>query len=714
MKHAKCAVLCFVGLLTLASGARLNDPCPVKRVVNLLEDLKSKIVADGDAETQTYNKFACWCQKTSERKAGLVVTGGDDLRSLGQQILKLKGQVATLTAEIAELGKKIKESEDEQESLTAIRQKQNAAYQSTSEETKQALAALQQAIKVLAQATTPGAKKADALLQEDSELQGRDAVKVALSLLPTRASISQKHMSVLSEFTTAKHGQKYSPQSATIQGILGDMYTTFSADLESSTLEEGTRNTDFEKTIASMEQEVIDMKASKERKESKKATAESLLADTTASYDDTEGQMKADTAFFDSTKDQCEAKAAEWTTRKSLREEELAGVNKALEFLTSDEARELFAKSIKPGVETFLQIASDDSNSPAFKAYSALRVQARKSKSLRLASLAASVRLAKVGHFDKVLESIDNMINTLQEEMNADIEKRDQCKNEFQDIASKVGDLSWKVDKNEASIDRLEKRITMRTEQKAQTIKDIESVDQEMKDMTSTREAEHKEFQTAKADDEAAIALLTKALDALSSYYKKNDVDMGPVQGSVKFFAEEPAFEKSKDQAPEAKFSGKGSNKNQSKGIVSMLTMIIEDLVDEVKNGVKDEVSAQTEYEKAMDTAKKLRKSLVDKKVNIETAIAKRNKEKTEENKDMESNIKDKDAELKYKGEIKPDCDWILKYFEGRAAARSAEMNGLRSAKEFLAGKVPQALLEQKVTFDDDVLPSVKFLGLRQ
>jgi len=699
----KCSTLCLLALLGVASAS------PVEKVVNLLTNLKSKIVADTDSETVTYNKFACWCEKTSARKAGLVVVGGDDLRSLGQQILKLKGQTATLTAEVSELKTKIKESVDEQESLTAIRSKQNAAYQSESSETSQALAALQQAIKVLAQATTPGAKKADALLQEDSALQSRDAVKAALGMLPTSAAISPKHMSALSEFVKAKHG--YSPQSATIQGILGDMYTTFSSDLEDSTMTEATRNTDFEKTISSMEQEVIDMTKSKEDKEGKKATAESLLADTSASYDDSEAQMKADTAFFDTTKEACEAKSDEWTTRKSLREEELEGINKALELLTSDEARELFSKSIKPGVETFLQVASEDVASPAFKAYSALRVQARASKSLRLATLAANVRLAKVGHFDKVLQAIDSMVKTLQEEQTADISKKDQCNKEFQGIASKTADLSWQVEKNEAAIDKFEKLIAMRTAEKATTEEGIQSVDAEMAEMLKTRTAEHKAFQTSRSDDEAAIELLTTAKDALTSYYSNHSVAMGPIQGSVKLFSEEPAFARSKDDAPEAEFSGKGSHKGESKGIVSILTMIIEDLVDEVKNGVKDEISTQTEYEKALDTAKQLRKQLVDKKVNLETAIAKRGKDKTEEEKDMKANIGDKDAELKYKGEIKPDCDWIIKNFDTRAAARSAEMNGLEGAKEYLAGKAPQALVQ---TFDDNALSSVKFLGLRQ
>jgi len=212
----------------------------------------------------------------------------------------------------------------------------------------------------------------------------------------------------------------------------------------------------------------------------------------------------------------------------------------------------------------------------------------------------------------------------------------------------------------------------------------------------------------------AAIALITKAKDALSSYYAKNKIELGPIQGSVKLFNADPVFDVSEDQAPEAKFADKGSHKNESKGAISALTMIIEDLEAEVKNGVSDEVAGQIEYEKALATAQKLRKELVGKKVNLETAIAKRNKEKTDEGKDMKSNIADKDAKLKYKGEIKPDCDWIIKNFNARADARDAEMNGLEGAKEFLAGKAPSALLEQQVTFNDDALSSVKFLGLRQ
>jgi len=90
--------------------------------------------------------------------------------------------------------------------------------------------------------------------------------------------------------------------------------------------------------------------------------------------------------------------------------------------------------------------------------------------------------------------------------------------------------------------------------------------------------------------------------------------------------------------------------------------------------------------------------------------IAKRREDKKDETQDMEKNNDDRDAEIKYKNKITPDCDWILKNFDGRAAARAAEADGLTTAKEFLAGKT--SLVQQKVKFDDNTLSGLGFLGI--
>lgn len=326
--------------------------------------------------------------------------------------------------------------------------------------------------------------------------------------------------------------------------------------------------------------------------------------------------------------------------------------------------------------------------SAPMRAFSILKASATRAHSLRLASLAAEVRTAKTGHFESVISAIETMIQTLKDEEAADIAKRDQCKDEYQKIASTAADLKWKIEKNEAKIDKLEQLIALREAEKAKTIEDIKVVITQIGEMENVRQEENRAFLQAKSDDEQAIDLLEQAKDALTQYFKKNKVALGPVQGSVKGLdlAQQPEFQVSEDQAPDATFSHKGKRKNESKGIVQIMTMLIEDLQDEIKNGIKDEEAAQLDFESRLAAAKKLQRELEEKKVNLEMTIAKRQSEKDDEHADMEVNKKDLSDEVAYKKDITNDCDWIIRAFEERRSRRAAEMEGLVGAKEFLAG----------------------------
>jgi len=699
----------FVFVLGLATAAATNTETgsPVERIVKLLETLKGKTLDEQKHEQQIYDKYACWCETTSTRKANDIVEAQGQMRALGQRILKLKGKIATRTAEIAELAENIADNENQQEQLTAVRQKQNAEYMESSDEVKQALAALQDAIAVLAKATT--LVQLDQAAKDKLMMQSRYAVNAVLDKLPTRIGMPPARMALLSEFTSAQSG--YAPQSATIQGMLGDMYNTFSTNLESDTMDEATQNADYEKMYATLEEQNNKFKEEKARKETEKAEAEAMLADTTKAYEDTEKQMNADIEFFGQTKEACLSKHEEWTVREKMRNQELEGIDKALELLTSDKARELFAKSIKPGVETFLQVASDDSsNAPLTRAYNAVKTQAKKMHSVRLAALAVEIRTAKFGHFEDVIKSIDKMLATLEKEGADDLAKKTQCLDEYQEIDKTVSDLDWQIKNNLAKIAKLDKLIELRTKEKADTIEKIKETNKYIADIKDERKEEHDAYNEAKADDEAAVKLLEEAKAVFVKFYKEQGIKMGPIQGSVKFLQEEPVFERSADDAPDATFSNKGNNKGASKGIISLFQYIIEDLNDELTNEKAAEEKSQAEFEKELATAEKLVEDLTEKKVTLEGIIAKRQEDKKEENLDMKENNKDRDAELKYQAKIKPDCDWILKAFDQRAEARAAEAAGLTSAKEFLAGKV--ALVQKPQKFNDDTLPSLGFLSL--
>merc|ERR1719311_220743 len=259
---------------------------------------------------------------------------------------------------------------------------------------EQTLNALERGIKVLMGAGTGG---------DESFLQGPknqmellrvgQLVHTAMTQLPANHQLSPKAMSALMTFTRdpaaaeyldqkAKKSASFSPQSATIQGILKDMYDTFSMNLEKATETEATQQKNYETLMATKSKEMQTLTETRVAKEGHKAEAEKNLADASQELDDTTVQMEADTKLFDDTKAACNSKAAEWNERVRARSEELAGINKGLEILTSDESRALFSKAIKPGMETFLQERSEAQAdaSPAAQAYRRLKAAATQTK----------------------------------------------------------------------------------------------------------------------------------------------------------------------------------------------------------------------------------------------------------------------------------------------------------------------------------------------
>merc|ERR1719230_241240 len=212
------------------------------------------------------------------------------------------------------------------------------------------------------------------------------------------------------------------------------------------------------------------------------------------------------------------------------------------------------------------------------------------------------------------------------------------------------------------------------------------------------------------SDDEGAVKLLAAAIESMTAFYKNNKIGMGDIQGAAQALVQEPVFEVSADQAPDASFSSSGKSGGESKGIVSIMTMIKEDLEDEISNGVKEEGETQAKFEEQLGEANTLLDELRAKKTNLEQAISDTNTEIDENEvhkEDLEGLLKE---EKDYLASIKPDCDWILNSFTERRTKRAAEMEGLLQAKGMLAGASP-AMMETSVEFNDDDFPKMHFGG---
>merc|ERR1712232_265394 len=174
-----------------------------------------------------------------------------------------------------------------------------------------------------------------------------------------------------------------------IQGILKGMYDAFAADLEKDNAEEAEQEKAFRALMATKKQEEATLQATLLVQTQAEADKNKQAAESNQLRDDTQAQLKADETFFAETKDACKLKATEWASRTRLRTEELQGMHKAIEILSSPDSQATFSSS----ATTLLQVKSNDKESRLREgAWSRLRAVARKSGSISVAQLAADVR----------------------------------------------------------------------------------------------------------------------------------------------------------------------------------------------------------------------------------------------------------------------------------------------------------------------------------
>ena len=214
--------------------------------------------ADGANEQKTYDKFACWCETTTQRKADNIDAGKKLIGETTTTILTLKGAIAVLASEIAEHEAEIAKNNEEMKKATSIREKENADYQQEKDYMETTLDSLHKAIQVLSGAGTGGdmgllsvaAKVRSSILNSPRlmTLSEMDSKTLKTFLENPTSFLQQEPVDYYEQKAQAK--ASYSPQSATVTGILKDMYDTFAADLEKANGDESNAQKGFEEVIA--------------------------------------------------------------------------------------------------------------------------------------------------------------------------------------------------------------------------------------------------------------------------------------------------------------------------------------------------------------------------------------------------------------------------------------------------------------------------------
>merc|ERR1719183_141418 len=402
-----------------------------------------------------------------------------------------------------------------------------------------------------------------------------------------------------------------------IQGILADMMDSFTGDYTSNDEEEKEKQGTFDALIATKTDDLKKLEKALTDKSQSEGDDGKQLATDTKEREETEDELKATEEFLETTTEACKAKADEWAERSRLRTEELAGMNQAIDILTSDDAKGTFATA----VDTFVQLRQQKTrqtklHSTVTRHLKSVKADLKKTAPQKVAEIQTQ---AMKGHFEKTIADIHTMEDDLREEGMEDIKIKAHCDNERREVNNHQESLEFDMDALQKEMDSGEAKKKLLAKQIQHTTSNMQKLKEEMEEYLNTRNAQNEAFKTALKADSDAVMLLAKTIETLSKYAEKN---LSLAQKKALHKQEQPEYTTSEDTAPEATFSSASSGGSQTGGIVGIIENIKQDLEEEMDKAKDDEAKALQAYK---DTLKESQESMaaMEKKIaSMEVEIA--------------------------------------------------------------------------------------------
>jgi len=497
-------------------------------------------------------------------------------------------------------------------------------------------------------------------------------------------------------------GENYAPKSGEIVGILKTMKDEMEKDFSDASAEESQAVADFESLVTSKKKEIEALTKAIESKTMRVGELGVKVAEMENDLEDTKESLEEDKKFLADLDKNCELKKKEWAEYKKMEAMEQVALADTIKVLNDDDALELFKKTLPSSASSFVQVQVT-STAMRQKALAALKSGHKADPRLDLIELA--MHGGKMG-FEKIIKMIDDLVVDLKAEQGVDDDKKSYCLDEFDKAEDKKKELDLDIsDLDKAIADAEESIATLKSEVAA--LQDgIKALDKSVAEATETRKQEHDDYVETLAANTAAKDLLGFAKNRLNKFY------------NPKLYKAPPKRELSEEEQitvsmggtlaptaapggiagtgiglaqvappppPEANLAYKKSGE-ESNGVIAMIDLLIADIDKENQIMEVDEKDAQSDYETFMSDASEKRsldsKAITDKEAaKAETETQLQTDTDTKKSKTIEAM-----ETAKYIGGLHEECDWLLKYYDARKAARVGEIDALGKAKAVLSG----------------------------
>lgn len=651
--------------------------------------MKATVEKEAKDDLKAYDEYKCWCDTNGAEKKDAIEYAAEEIASLEAFLEEAAGKEGELKTEISGLEDDIAEDNSALANARSVRDKENEEFAAFEADSKESIGLLAQAVEVLSKVQL--VQKGDA--QVDSALL--QVKKVVERHFPTYQNVMQKDLYDMigslqdmvgtskgksflhqSQAPIAGGGQaagakSYNSASGQIVGILAEMKDEFVRDLSAAQKKEYKALVDFQNLQAA---KLAEIAAANKQKDMKEASLADLLDRAAKAAEDLENMKAAkaaDEKFLAEMEVNCQTVDQEYQARAKIRADELVALADVIDILTSDDARDLFAKSVGT---SFLQVSTREKDRRADKALKHLASVAQKTKNWALLSLVTTARLDA---FTKVKEAMDKLMKELKVQQQEEVEKHDLCNKEIDETEDNI-----KVGQNEKKdLEETNRDLTNTLETLAEDIttlkKEVADMEVSLKQAGINRKDENQMFQQQVADQRATVKVLNMALDRLKEFYTPGSAfaqirSHQPVPGAAV-------------AAPPPKPGGYEKSAGAG-GVMQLLAKIISEAEQEEKELELDENQAQKLYGRFVSETT----------ASIEAdreSIAEKEKQTAETSSSLSSTKESQlanDAQLENLNNLlsglHADCDYVIKYFDIRQKYRQEEMDAIDEAYAILSG----------------------------
>jgi chromosome segregation ATPase len=316
-----------------------------------------------------------------------------------------------------------------------------------------------------------------------------------------------------------------------------------------------------------------------------------------------------------------------------------------------------------------------------------------------------------------VIAQIDPLVTVLVEEKLEESRLHDMCIGEISSAGLRIEEKNTSLEELNRQKTQVELSITQTAAEISSVESEISALETSLNQTAAERQRTHAEYRAQVQDQEAVMGLLHDAINIMQSFYA------GPAAAAASFlqlgFFQEPEEAPPTEEAPPVEEAAPAAATNEtsnasstpapltaptlngtaptfaptkkhdsSQGVVSILEILLEEAESTIQQVVDAEEASQDAY---LAEVNSLRASKTLKNKELVTLKANHGQQ-TLRLSELEGSIETVTTEMSnlntYLVTVHAKCDLLVEYFSQNQAARDSEIQALRDAKAFLAGKV--------------------------